>query len=513
MSGVGLNHDPNGSFYVVPFCYDARWDDEGYQFPAENELSMMVQFPDEGRHGFILHAVCYSLLQRFFQPEPVPVARLLEICKSCPFQYLGLSWDHDYGGIVRLKNTYPWDQDLDPLEQPKLHRYRQADPWNIPELKEHLQRTQLGMPKRRRVNSTKLNLIDGLGSNCVTRRGVKSTKLNLIDGAVSNCFTRLPLEVLGHIVTYLPTDEVRTLDRTSKGLAKIIPSVLGPSFWASRFYPPFELDFVFEAQEYKGELDWRSLYFRMGKALHRSRGLRNRKRIWGLIRSPLSELACMHWTGSLALRPLDGHEVKLTWKEMHGDLQPLQHRVGTSGFVTGCKRFHTQRTSIPTLLRQVAVCTISIGNATYVTGLRFIPNEGLEVCLGYTVEGKGSSLTEQFMDTTGVQGFILAIGLRGVRALQFISCTGQLSKWVGCPKDLPITRRLATSQSITMLEAGFDVSATSFHIVTNSLIRCARDSKWLAWQLQRHSRVQQIKQSPYEIAPCGIQISRKAVCT
>jgi hypothetical protein len=33
VSGVGLNHDPDGAFYIVPFIYDARWDDEGYQFP------------------------------------------------------------------------------------------------------------------------------------------------------------------------------------------------------------------------------------------------------------------------------------------------------------------------------------------------------------------------------------------------------------------------------------------------------------------------------------------------
>jgi hypothetical protein len=468
VSGVGLNHDPDDIFYVVPSSYDARWDDDGYQFPATDGLPMMRQYPSNGRHGFIFHAVCYSLLQEFFHPRRVPVARLLEICKSCPFQYLGLSWGHDYGGIVHLMNQHPWeDQDVDNVEQPELHQHRRADPWNIPELKELLQVTKLDMPKKQRVNSTKLTLIDDI---------------------LSNCFMRLPLEILEYIVTYLPTDDVVILARTSKWLAMNIPSALGPLFWASRFQPPFELDFVFEARKDRGRIDWRSLYFGVVKAIHRSPGLQNRKRIWGLIRSPLSELICMHWNGSLALCPLEQNKDELRWKEVHGNLQPLEHVPGTARFKAGCKRFHIQRTSIPILLRQVVVSTILIGNATYVTCVRFIPNEGPGVYLGYTAEGKisSSNTADQFMDTTGILGFILAIGSRGIQALQFISYTGQLSQWFGRPEGLPQTRRLATSKSITALEAGFDVRATSFHIITNSLITCARDSKWLAWRLQRH---------------------------
>ena len=99
MSGVGLNHDPE-SYYIVPFSYDARWDNEGYEFPVTDELPMMRESSFDGRHGFILHAVCYSLLREFFNPREVPVARLLEVCKSFPFQCLGLSWGHDYGGVI-----------------------------------------------------------------------------------------------------------------------------------------------------------------------------------------------------------------------------------------------------------------------------------------------------------------------------------------------------------------------------------------------------------------------------
>ena len=259
VSGVGLNHDPDGGFYIVPSSYNARWDDEGYQFPATDELPMMRQGTWNGRHGFILHTVCYSLLQEFFHPKGVPVARLLEICKSCPFQYLGLSWGHDYGGIVCLKDLYPWeDLEMD-LEQPGFHLHQRADPWNIPESKELLRGAQLGLPKKLKINSTALTPTDS--------------------AVLSNCFTRLPFEILGYIVTYLPTDEVRTLAQTSKELAMLIPSRLELSFWASRFQPPFELDFLFEAQKYGDKLDWRSLYFGVRKAMDCSPGLQNRKRI------------------------------------------------------------------------------------------------------------------------------------------------------------------------------------------------------------------------------------------
>jgi len=444
VSGVGLNHDPDETFYVVPSSYDARWDDEGYQFPATDELPMMRQSPLDGRHGFILHALCYSLLQEFFYPREVPVARLLEVCKSFPFQYLGLSWGHDYGGIVCIdqENQYLWEgQDLNDIEQPELTRQR-ADPWNIPELKEILQGAQRGIPKKQRVNST---------------------KLTPIDGAVSNCFTKLPLEILGYVVTYLPTNDIRTLSRTSKGLAIIIPSGFGQSFWASRFQTPLELDFVFEAQKHRDGLDWRSLYFGVVKAMHCSLGLQNRKRIWGLTRSPLSELVCMHWSGSLALRPLDANKDQLRWKEAYGNLQPLERVPRTSAFHIGCRRFRIQRTFIPTL-RQIVISTISIGNTTYITGIRFIPNEGPEVYLGYIAEEEKSSLNtaDQFVDITGVQGFILAMGSRGIQALQFVTCAGQLSQWFGRPDGLLKIRRLAISKSITALEAGFDVRVTSF---------------------------------------------------
>lgn len=119
--------------------------------------------------------------------------------------------------------------------------------------------------------------------------------------------------------------------------------------------------------------------------------------------------------------------------------------------------------------RQVVVSTTSIGNTTYITGIRFIPKEGPAVYLGYIAERRGSSLnaTDQSVDATSLQGFILAIGSRGIQALQLVTSSGQLSQWFGRRDGLPKTRRLVISRSIAALEAGFDV-------------RGVRDLKWLA---------------------------------
>ncbi|KAL9100090.1 MAG: hypothetical protein Q9163_004498 [Psora crenata] len=413
VSGVGINDDPQGGFYVVPSSYYARWDDERDRFTATEELPLMRQSPWEGRHGFILHAACYTLLKEFFGSKGVPVARILEVCKSLPCQYYGLSWGHDYGGIVCADQEYqyPWeDKYLEGTEQPDPANQR-ADPWNIPELKGLLEGAQLGLPKKHRVFSNKSALIGGRVSN--------------------NYFTKLPVEILEWIMTYLTIDDVRNFVQTSKSLAIFVPSSLGQSFWASRFQKSFELDFIFETQGYRDRLDWRALYYGVMKAMHCSSGLQNRKRIWSLIRSPVWKLVCKDWSNSSELH----------FREASKDHLGRRERV-----------------SIPIPLRQIAVSTTSIANATYVTGVRFVSNKGMEVRLGYTAEGNQSSLdtANQFVDALGVQGLILAVGTRGIQALQFMTCAEQLSQWFGRPDGLPRTRRLVTSECIATLEAGFD---------------------------------------------------------
>jgi hypothetical protein len=186
--------------------------------------------------------------------------------------------------------------------------------------------------------------------------------------------------------------------------------------------------------------------------------LQNRQRIWGLIQQ-LSELICLQWKGNEALLPLD-RDNEPKWKEVHGVLQTPQrvlHRL-ESWFGLGCCRLYSQITLIPTLLRRIVIFTISIGTVIYITGLRFISNQGTNICLGY-IGGRGFSL-----ETTGLQGFIVAVGSRGIHAIQLITPMG-LSQWFGNPKGVPITRRLVSYKPIKALKAGFDVRPTAFYII------------------------------------------------
>jgi hypothetical protein len=379
----------------------------------------------------------------------------VEVCRSCPTEAedgtYNVSWSpsYNYGKIFPLLHKYPWEESdigrntYDP-QPPTYHQ----DPWNIPILIRHLQNarldesTQVGGKESRRARGKK--------------RKLAQKKLVIVGDIASNYFTELPLEILEYVLTYTPTEGVKSLAQTCKGLKMIIPSGLGQLFWASRFQvPSFERGFAFEALTHGHGLNLKSLYFKMKYV---TRGLRNRQRIWGLLQS-ISEVLSLQWNDSHPLLPLDKNENELRWKEVHGALhQPKEHKKSAFCLRQGCIRLYSQRSSIPTLLRQIVVFTISLGNTTYITGLRFIYNRGSEVCFGYR-KGRESTL-----ELTGIHGLIVAVGLRGIHALQFISPTGQLSQWFGDPNGVPKTRRLAIYRPVVALEAGFDVRFTPFHI-------------------------------------------------
>ena len=407
-----------------------------------------------------MHANCYSLLAQFWHPQPVPVARLLEACCSSVFlpHWRGfLSWGpgHDYGGIIRLRNKYPWDEpDEFNGQGPVLVRRADGfpeDPWsNLKLVTTYLQRSRLDRP----ATQAKGNRSRKAGRSIRKPSTRDSERFTTVGNIVSNYFTKLPHEIFEFILAYTPTDGVKSLARTSKGLNIIIRSGLGQSFWASRFQDPFECGYVFEAQTYGVRLDWKKLYFCIKKG--GSPRLRNRRRIWGLIQS-LSELLCVQWKGDQGLLPLDRDQKELEWKEVHGLIEQPKRPQNLSLFwVPGvCNRLYSQYTSIPSVLCRIVVSTVSIGTATYITGLCFISNQETEISLGY------KSKRESSLETTGLQGFIIAVGLRGIHAVQFVTPTGQLSEWFGDPKGMPITRRLVSYKPITALKGGFDVSFTS----------------------------------------------------
>lgn len=464
LSGVGIHREDNGMTMdplIVPSYYHSRWDDMDASDADKLQLMQHGSYNYSG-YAFILHANCCFLLGEYFHPQPIPIARLAEVCKSCPLQYAGgsgriLNWGHDYGGGVALDNLCPWeeqdfysDQDYEAinLELP----YGEEDPCRI-------------------LDPGKL-----IHEATQTRQNLRTWRSSVALGAKPNCFTGLPYEILETIVVFLPTHDVRTFAQTSRWLKRIIPSRLGQTFWASRFNLEFEFDFIFEARKHRGHLDWKWLYFEISNTLHNSKGLQNRRRIWRLIQSPLSELLSLHWMDNQS--PSSQDTKALRWKEVPG--QFFERKELDSEF--GCLRFYQQSASIPTTLYQVIISSISIRNISYITGIQFITYQGQRVCLGYKGQERQSvNLIDQSTYITGIQGFIVAVASKGISALRLITDRGQLSQWFGSPEGLPKTRRLSTYKSIIALEAGFDVRYAPplylFFITPILLINYNRDLK------------------------------------
>lgn len=412
----------------------------------------MKQHATHGRHGFVFHEACWSLLQHVYNPETIPLARLLEVCKSLPFplRATGVGWGHDYDGLAFLdyENNYPWGDRLIERDEDSITCQRaRENPYDVPEIQRLLKERPQSPPRGKELSS----------SGSITER--------------EDCFVGLPWEIREGMAVYLSSADVLSLRRASRAFVHIFSS---QNFWASRFKANADRDFFFETQNSQECRDWRSLYRRTNDALGPP-GLQNRKRIWALIQS-LSDVLNMRWHDSSETPRRDLSRAGLRWTEVAGDVRQ-EGPAGCRRFDEGCRLFNKRNTSIPDLLSRIAVSITRIGNAGYVAGIRLIPSKGADICLGYRAEGK-----ELFLVVTVLKGFVLAVGSRGIQALQIITSNGHVSQWFGCPNESPKTQRLAVCGPVAALEAGFDVSkyalSLPFFWHPPWLTRYGRDTRW-----------------------------------
>ncbi|KAK3305101.1 uncharacterized protein B0T15DRAFT_188618 [Chaetomium strumarium] len=445
LTGVGLYADPQSGAFVAPRDSSARWDDPSYGNPGEDQFGAMSQAEVNGRHGFVFHDACWSLLQEAYQPTPVPLKRLLEVLDSLPMVWAGgsVDWGHDYGGlaILREKNYYyPWEHlrfaDRT-FRDGWFDTSYSADPLAISEVEEILAETAQSPP---------------FWNAQLPTRG-------------QDPFNKLPEELCLIIATHLPTSDVLNARRASRSFCRVFNS---QSFWASRFRgKSSERSWLFEAARDLertggvGHRDWRWLYHRTADA-RLGRAARNRKRVWGLIHH-LADILDACWTElpselqspwqrpALLEEPSPGPSWVLTAGNVRGwgqDFSPLQ---------TGCARLKIQRVAIPAEgVSRVAVSTIRLGSIVYIAGLSLTATNGKVLRLGYGTEGSGHPV--QIFEAA-FTGFNVAVGLGGIHALQCISGTStarQLSSWLGCPDDTPKTERLSVIGQNMVLEFGFD---------------------------------------------------------
>ncbi|KND91480.1 hypothetical protein TOPH_03696 [Tolypocladium ophioglossoides CBS 100239] len=434
VSGVGVYSNPRANRWIVPFAFDRRWDD--MDPPLSDQVGVMHQGAIDERYGYPVHEACWALADEVFSPHPVPHTTLFEICEClpAPLAYTGLSWGHDYGGLLTINDVdfYPWEDRVEkrvPTDAQVL--VAREDPRHVDELKLLIREQPQAPPIR-------------LSSTAQTVTGDE------------DCFGALPVEIRLLIACSLSTADAANLRLASRAFTFVFQD---GQFWASRFTTSGDRSWIFEAPEWvrdaeasNRQLDWRWLYHRTN-ATNCSQGVRNRQRVWTLLQD-MREALSLQWMGSPV--PFKAWLVssQLKWAEVTANIHPGDLR--NESFNEGCRISSKLKVSIPRATLRLEVFLVRLGRDEHVAGLRFISNQEETLSLGYRGERK------QVVWLHGaLSGFELAMGSRGVQGIQCVFDDGGRSPWVGCRDNLPRTRRLVSPGCIVAVEAGFDVGHAS----------------------------------------------------
>ena len=255
----------------------------------------------------------------------------------------------------------------------------------------------------------------------------------------------LPWEIFESIAINLSTRDASSLWRSSKAF---LPLLTSQNFWASRFQSDHDHDFIFENRNSKQSRDWITLY-RVTSYAQRSPGLKNRKRIWRSIQV-LTKLLYLRLDDSLGFSLGVQNTNSSGWKNVSADIfNGAFHYMPRDG----CRISQKRCICIPPDFARIVFSITSDGDSGYLAGIRLISDHGANIRLGYITEG-----SELYCNVTTIRGFILAVGSRGIRALQIVSSNGRISRWFGSHKNSPVTERLVDTESIPALQVGVDVS-------------------------------------------------------
>ena len=120
----------------------------------------------------------------------------------------------------------------------------------------------------------------------------------------------------------------------------------------------------------------------------------------------------------------------------------------------GCRTIGTHFISMPNDIVKIGFSIGLIEKITFIAGIHLISQEGIRTNVGYV-----SDVNTTFVNVQKLNGFILALGSKGLHAIRVVSAGDKdVSKWIGDPSDSPITERLAHFKSMAALQVGFDVS-------------------------------------------------------
>jgi len=426
--------------------------------------------PFKNRHGVLIHAACWSLLEAAFHPRKVPLQRLLDVCRSLPENAL---YSLGFEGIERnggQEDLYPWLSSFRSFGPWTRRDEDDLGPYDLPDVRQVLD----SIPKYPSF------MVDAQLSGSPSFSGSFSASEN-------DCFFSLPVELRQDIAIHLPTSDFLTLRRVSRAFWPVFHS---QQFWASKFFMYGERGWVIESQRRSSGAsipDWRWWWHRTrdcnercgsdcdGYACHceaRDRDYwaetdyegrqpcscdrgahlavhRQRTRVWRCVCS-LHSILSVDWDTS-ATSAAQSLPEGISWVEVSGT---IERRVSLYNSIReGCRVFEKRLVTIPSNLRRIGFSFVRLDRAEYISGIRFITNSTEDVKLGFQ-----SSTHQVVVDGSDIRGFIVAADQRGIRALQMITSDGCVTRWVGNSKVIPKTRRLAFREGLVVaIECGFDV--------------------------------------------------------
>ncbi|KAK4665138.1 uncharacterized protein QC763_511110 [Podospora pseudopauciseta] len=450
LTGVGKQNSAASRSFFAPLNPTGRYDDPGYRFSEQDVVG--THFCEiNNKFGFPVHNICWKLLEEAIYPSPVPIERLFDVLKSfvwpslCVDGRLDWRWrEISQSAECSSKDSFPWDITAN------------ASTANVPPF------------------TSDPYFVD-LHEILSERYGVYDVPLvpdNLLSGLVSgnDPFLSLPEELCSVIACYLPLRDALHARLASRSFWHLFDR---QQFWRSQFMGlNSELSCLFELHRdpYQGARDWRLLYHRITDTSNDSdedvwSGLRNRGQAWQKILTIVDILelcptpnAAFTKRGHLALlKPRPDCTLRVggsAAESLVGTVGPLQ---------VGCFRKSVQSLAIPNETVRIPASTIDVGSFTYISGLTIVSNSQTESAGHLGPKEKERSVT---LNAADLRGLNVAVGLRGIHALQFADSAG-LTPWLGDPHDAAKTTRLGSVSNISSLEVWSD----AFRIVEIGIVK------------------------------------------
>lgn len=222
-------------------------------FNEEEEIDGMTNY-DNPTRGFVIHSLCWTLLEKAFHPKPVPFERIFELCclmvSETPREVHELAvWGYERGAFRHVNILSPmenwWEAPLG-----KRMKNRDADPLNLTS-QDPYEATREGPSEQ----PWKIDFDPLLASSDTPPTSDIETSP---DGNTDDVFFRLPEEIRLLIAQNLLAADALRLRQASRPFLFIFNDDL---FWKSTFLPGGQNDWFFEAEESATRVkDCRSLH-------------------------------------------------------------------------------------------------------------------------------------------------------------------------------------------------------------------------------------------------------------